>query len=75
VAGADVAELQGLLSGLGYKLPDDGVYGPTTAGQVRQFQEHRGLRVDGIFDPVTFEELSRVRDLVSRPVTPHFLRE
>ena len=25
--GGDVAELQGLLGGLGYQLPDDGIYG------------------------------------------------
>ncbi len=75
VGGADVAELQGLLGGLGYQLPDDGIYGPTTADQVRQFQEHRRLGVDGVFGPVTLRELSRVRDLVTRPVKPHYLRD
>ena len=51
VAGADVTELQGLLCGLGYQLPDDGIYGLETADQVRQFQVHRRLGVDGVFGP------------------------
>ena len=63
MAGADVVEPQDLLGGLGYQLPDDGVYGPETGDQVRQFQEHRRLGVDGVFGPVTFRELSRVREL------------
>lgn len=75
LGGADVAELQGLLGGLGYQLPNDGSYGPTTAEQVRQFQEHRRLGVDGVFGPVTSRELTRVRTLVNRPVKPHYLRK
>jgi peptidoglycan hydrolase-like protein with peptidoglycan-binding domain len=75
VGGADVAELQGLLGSLGYQLPDDGIYGPTTADQVRQFQEHRRLGVDGVFGPMTFGELTRVRAVATRPRKPHFLRD
>ena len=75
VGGADVAELQGLLGGLGYQLPDDGLYGPTTADQVRRFQEDRKLRVDGVFGPLTFGELTRVRTLVTGPGKAHYLRE
>jgi peptidoglycan hydrolase-like protein with peptidoglycan-binding domain len=75
VGGADVAELQGLLGSLGYQLPDDGIYGPTTADQVRQFQEHRRLGVDGVFGPMTFGELTHVRAVATRPVKPHYLRD
>ena len=75
MAGADVVELQGLLGGLGYQLPDDGIYGLETGDQVRQFQEHRRLGVDGVFGPVTFRELSRVRDLGNRPGKPFYLRD
>ncbi len=74
IAGSDVAELQGLLGGLGYQLPDDGIYGPTTADQVRRFQKHRGLAVDGVFGPATLRELSRVREFLARPAEPHYLR-
>ncbi len=65
IAGSDVAQLQGLLGGLGYQLHEDGIYGPTTVDQVRQFQRHRGLAVDGAFGPATLLELSRVRNLVA----------
>ena len=75
VAGADVGELQDLLGGLGYQLPDDGIYGRETGDQVRQFQEHRRLGVDGVFGPVTYRELSRVRELVNRPGEPFYLRD
>ncbi len=74
IAGSDVAELQGLLGGLGYQLPDDGTYGPATADQVRQFQKRRGLAVDGAFGPATLLELSRVRELLARPAKPPYLR-
>ena len=75
IGGTDVAELHGSLADLGYQLPDDGLYGPTTAEQVRQFQRDRRLRSDGVFGPVTFRELTRVRTLVTEPVKAHYLRE
>jgi peptidoglycan hydrolase-like protein with peptidoglycan-binding domain len=75
VAGSDVAELQGPTDGLGYRLPEDGIYGPTTADQVRQFQKDRRLGVDAVFGPVTFAELTRVRTFAAGPAKPHYLRE
>lgn len=66
--------LQGLLGGLGYQLPDDGTYGSTTADQVRRFQKDRGLAVDGVFGSATLLELSHVREILARPVEPHYLR-
>lgn len=74
-AGADVEELQCLLGGLGYDLPTDNIYGRTTANQVRQFQDDRGLLIDGVFGPVTCLELLRLRELVARRAKPQYRRD
>ena len=75
ITGDDVAELHVLLDRLGYGLTVEAIYGPATAEQVCRFQTHRGLVVDGVFGPLTFRELSRVFDRLSRPATPHYLRD
>ena len=74
LAGSDVGVLQAVLIGLGYGLIDDGVYGPETAEQVRQFQQHRRLGVDGVFGPLTFRELTRVQE-VANGARPFYLRD
>lgn len=55
-----VADLQGRLEKLGYEIaPQErgGVYGASTEGAVREFQQRRGLDVDGILGPGTWREL------------------
>lgn len=57
--GEAVRDLQVRLAGFGYELPtgDLGIYADTTANAVREFQEARGLRVDGICGPQTWSAL------------------
>ncbi|MFT4624243.1 MAG: lysozyme family protein/peptidoglycan hydrolase-like protein with peptidoglycan-binding domain [Myxococcota bacterium] len=52
-SGEDVLQMQQLLNEQGADLEADGVYGPLTAGAVRDFQRANGLEVDGICGPVT----------------------
>jgi chitosanase len=51
--GPDVEALQRALVSAGYPVKVDGVFGKGTDTAVRQFQEQRGLKVDGIIGPVT----------------------
>ncbi len=53
-SGADVAELQRLLTASGFDTgPADGAFGPRTTDAVRAFQQSRGLAVDGEVGPGT----------------------
>lgn len=56
--GTDVKVLQHLLNNLSgiieTPLVIDGYFGPKTEGAVKKFQEHFGLKVDGIVGPITF---------------------
>lgn len=59
--GDDVAELQRRLSALGFDTGRvDGIFGPTTAKAVAEFQQNMGLPSDGIVGDTTISELSRV---------------
>ena len=56
--GDDVAELQRVLSRLGFDCGRiDGIFGPLAAAAVRDFQENAGLEVDGVCRPSTVEAL------------------
>jgi N-acetylmuramoyl-L-alanine amidase len=58
--GDDVAELQGLLGGLGFDAGRvDGIFGPHTAEAVVEFQRNVGLPTDGICGPDTVAGLRR----------------
>lgn len=57
--GDDVAELQRLLTAVGYDLLVDGDFGPVTQLAVRSVQKDAGLKVDGIYGPVTQAALTR----------------
>ena len=58
-AGKAVRDLQQRLAAVGQVPVDDelGVFGPATVGAVRAFQEHRGIRVDGVCGPETWAAL------------------
>ena len=49
---------------LGASLKVDGVWGPSTAGKLLEFQRRFGLKPDGTFGPKTMAELKRRYSLV-----------
>jgi peptidoglycan hydrolase-like protein with peptidoglycan-binding domain len=55
--GSSVQILQTGLNGKGYPLVADGVFGSQTDAAVRRFQADRGLRVDGVVGPQTWQAL------------------
>lgn len=75
--GPAVAEVQQTLAGLGLlrELPSEPVFDEATDRALREFQQRRGLSVDGIVGPETYRALSSARwklgdrllSLASRP--------
>lgn len=71
MVGGQVTLIQELLAGLGFDPgPLDGVFGPTTEGAVRRFQETNGLDVDGIVGPVTKARLAQAYAEISGKTPP-----
>jgi hypothetical protein len=65
-AGADVAQLQGLLAVVGHDPgPPDGYFGAMTYNSVRAFQQARGLGVDGIVGQGTRAALTELLGLTA----------
>ena len=65
--GESVAELQRHLVRLGYRLRVDGLFGRETETAIRDFQEKRGLPVDGIAGPKSLDALTQTgRGFLSR---------
>ena len=55
---AEVADIQARLRSLGISIEDDsGVFGPSTNKAVRDFQQRRGILVDGLIGADTWREL------------------
>lgn len=57
----EVADVQKILLGLGYKLPIhgvDGVRGPETRNALKQFQKDNGIKVDGAPGQETIDKLN-----------------
>ena len=55
--GSDVTELQKLLNNHGYNLDEDGIFGENTKNAVTDFQQKKGLDVDGIVGTNTWGTL------------------
>ena len=57
-SGQEVRAVQRLLRDkFGYNIAVDGIFGPDTANAVKQFQNSKGLKVDGIVGPQTWRKL------------------
>jgi peptidoglycan hydrolase-like protein with peptidoglycan-binding domain len=52
-----VRELQKALNARGFRLEEDGKFGPATEAAVRQFQQATGAQVDGVVGPETVGKL------------------
>lgn len=55
--GAEVTEIQGQLIELGYDVLADGSFGPAMADAIKSFQASRGIKSNGIVDPMTYSAL------------------
>jgi len=53
--GDDVRMWQQRMADLGHEIAVDGIYGPQSARVAREFQQEKGLEVDGIVGPKTWE--------------------
>lgn len=51
---ADLRQWQARMSGRGWQISPDGLYGGQTASIARAFQRDKGLTVDGLIGPVTW---------------------
>lgn len=67
--GSDVTTLQQALSKLGYDISIDGIFGNGTEDDVKDFQKSKGLTVDGIVGPKTWEALG-IKDSNSKCIDP-----
>lgn len=70
--GDDVLLLQEKLICLKYNIVADGIYGSKTDQAVRQFQAKNGLKVDGIYGPVTKKamDVAVEKECVNKPTPP-----
>ncbi len=76
VRGDDVAHLQRLLGALGFDAGRvDGIFGPASAGALRDFQRNAGLHIDGICGRATAAELLRLGARATDATTVAELRE
>lgn len=55
--GALVYEIQKLLIAQGYDIPLDGIYRSETINAIQNFEQEKGLYIDGVLDAITFHHL------------------
>jgi peptidoglycan hydrolase-like protein with peptidoglycan-binding domain len=60
MSGSDVRTLQSDLTKAGFRTPAVGIYGPTTANNVKRFERRYRLKVDGIVTPALVRKLQLV---------------
>lgn len=65
-----VKALQTRLSELGFGVSTDGVFGQQTLKALRQFQDSRGAKIDGIVGPETLGKLLRANRPDGNPADP-----
>lgn len=76
--GAEVKELQVLLTSHGYSLGTDGIFGSGTEATVKEFQKSAGLSADGIVGKNTWNSLRETSPPASAPPPgplPHVIKE
>lgn len=66
-SGADVTALIDALNAKGYKLTNDGLFGPAVDAAVRDLQTKAGLTVDGVVGPKTLAVLTQEVPPVTEP--------
>jgi peptidoglycan hydrolase-like protein with peptidoglycan-binding domain len=60
MTGSDVRTLQADLTKAGFKTPAIGIFGPTTANNVKRFERRHHLKADGIVTPALARKLELV---------------
>ena len=60
MSGSDVRTLQADLTKAGFKTPAVGIFGPTTANNVKRFERRYHLRVDGVATPAVVRKLQLI---------------
>ncbi|MFZ5446342.1 MAG: peptidoglycan-binding domain-containing protein [Myxococcota bacterium] len=65
-----VRELQKALNARGFRLEEDGKFGPATEAAVRQFQQVTGAKVDGVVGPETVGKLRNAGPSTVSDYTP-----
>ncbi len=70
--GAKVSEIQQKLVAAGYPGSTDGVFNPPTEAAVRQFQQAKGLKVDGIVGEETLLALENPSMVKPQKTTPWY---
>lgn len=70
-SGEGVMELQKALNARGFRLEEDGKFGPATEAAVRQFQQANGAKVDGIVGPETVGKLQGAAPTTNNTVSDY----
>ena len=67
---SNVGAVQKALSDLGYDFPVTNYFGQKTEAALKQFQEHNGLTVDGVFKQADFERVDQLISVKEQSISP-----